>query len=216
VKLTFDRIINATDGCVTGVSMKPMISNNLNGFANASISNDRIYDINHLHKLFGHCGQEILNKTIKMYGFKSSGSFDTCEQCAIAKARQKNVNKQWLGSSNLPGECLYINISSIKERIFGGAKFRALIVDDYSAYCWSFVMKNKSDLKARIKMLLTDLKIADQIVKFIRCDDAGENMKMKNDPDIKSFGIKFEFSGPRTPQRNGKVERKFQTLYGRI
>jgi hypothetical protein len=28
--------------------------------------------------------------------------------------------------------------------------------------------------------------------------------------------IKFEFSGPRTPQRNGKVERKFQTLYGRI
>jgi hypothetical protein len=93
VKLTFDRIINATDGCVTGVSMKPMLSNNINGFANASITNERIYDINHLHKLFGHCGQEILNKTIKMYGFKSSGCFDTCEQCEIAKARQKNVNK---------------------------------------------------------------------------------------------------------------------------
>jgi transposase InsO family protein len=41
-------------------------------------------------------------------------------------------------------------------------------------------------------------------------------MTVKNDPVIKSFGIKFEFSGPRTPQRNGKVERKFQTLYGRI
>jgi hypothetical protein len=38
VKLTFDRIINATDGCVTGLSMKPMMSNNINGFANASIS----------------------------------------------------------------------------------------------------------------------------------------------------------------------------------
>jgi hypothetical protein len=45
-------------------------------------------------------------------------------------------------------------------------------------------------------------------------DNAGENMKMKNDPEIKSFGIKFEFWCPRTPQRNGKVERKFQTLYG--
>jgi hypothetical protein len=53
-------------------------------------------------------------------------------------------------------------------------------------------------------------------VRFIRCDDAGENMTMKNDPEIKSFGVKFEFSGPRTPQRNGKVERKFQTLYGKI
>jgi hypothetical protein len=30
------------------------------------------------------------------------------------------------------------------------------------------------------------------------------------------LNIKFEFSGPRTPQRNGKVERKFQTFYGRI
>jgi hypothetical protein len=30
------------------------------------------------------------------------------------------------------------------------------------------------------------------------------------------YGVKFEFSGPRTPQRNGKVERKFQTFFGRI
>jgi hypothetical protein len=91
-----------------------------------------------------------------------------------------------------------------------------LIVEDYTDYCWSFVTKNKSDIKARIETLLTDLKIANQIVKFIRCDDAGEKMTMKNDPEIKSFGIKFEFSGPRTPQRNGKVKRKFQTLYRRI
>jgi hypothetical protein len=89
IKLTFDRVVHATDGCVTGVLMKPILSNNINGFANASIINERIYDINHLHKLFGRCGQEILFKTIKMYGFKSLGSFDTCEQCAITKARQK-------------------------------------------------------------------------------------------------------------------------------
>jgi hypothetical protein len=41
-------------------------------------------------------------------------------------------------------------------------------------------------------------------------------MTMKNDPEIKSFGIKLEFSAARTLQRNGKVERKFQKLYGRI
>jgi hypothetical protein len=67
-----------------------------------------------------------------------------------------------------------------------------------------------------LSLLFTDLKIANRIVKFIRCDDAGENMTMKNDPEIKSFCIKLEFLVPRTPQRNGKVERKFQTLYGRI
>jgi hypothetical protein len=147
--------------------MKPILSNIINGFANASISNERIYDINHLHKFFGHCGQEILNKTIKMYGFKSSGNFVTCEQCTIVTARQKSVNKNWLGASNSLGERLYVETSSIKERSFGGAKFWALIVDDYTDYCWSFSMKNKLDIKARIKTLLTDLTIANWIVKFI-------------------------------------------------
>jgi hypothetical protein len=78
------------------------------------------------------------------------------------------------------------------------------------------VLKNKSDLKVKIKTLLNDLKIANRIVRFIRCGDTGGNMTMKNDPEIKSFGIKFEFSGPRTTQRNRKVKWKFQTLYGGI
>jgi transposase InsO family protein len=157
-----------------------------------------------------------LEITIKICGFKSSSNFDTCGQCSIAKAQQKKVNKNWLGSSNLPGERLYVDISLIKERSIGGAKFWTLIVDDYTDYCWSFMLKNKSDLKVKIKTLLTDLKIANRNVRFIRCDDAGENMTTKNDPEIKSFGIKFEFLGPRTPQINGKVERKFQILYGRV
>jgi hypothetical protein len=169
-----------------------------------------------LHKEFGHYGQQVLIKTIKIYGFKSYVNFDTYEHCAIVKAGQKNVNKNWLGSSNLPGERLYVDISSIKERRFGGANFWALIVDDQIDYCWSFVLKNKSDLKERIDILLTDSKIAINNERFIRCNDAGVSMTMKNDPEIKSFVITFEFSGPRTPQRNGKVERKFQTLYGRI
>jgi transposase InsO family protein len=132
------------------------------------------------------------------------------------KVTTENVNKNCLGSSNLPIEHLYVDISSIKERIIDGAKFWALVVDDYKYYCWSFMLKNNSDLKVKIKTLLTDLKIANRNVIFIRCDNAGKNMTMKNDPEIKSFGIKFIFLGPRTPQRNGRVERKFQTLYGRI
>jgi hypothetical protein len=91
--LTFDRVFHSTDSCMAGVLMKPILSNNISRFANASISNEIIYDINHLHKFFGHCGQEILNKKIKMYGFKSYGSIDTCEQCAIAKVQQKTLTR---------------------------------------------------------------------------------------------------------------------------
>jgi hypothetical protein len=86
-----------------------------------------------------------------------------------------------------------VDISSIKERSIGAAKFWALIVDDHTDYCWSFVLKNKLDLKIKIKNLLTDLNIANWNVKFIRCNHAGEIMTIKHDPEIKSFGIKFEF-----------------------
>jgi hypothetical protein len=132
------------------------------------------------------------------------------------KGTTENMNKNWLGLSISPGERLYVDISSIKERSIGGAKGWALIVDDYTDYCWSFVIKNELDHKIKIKILLTDLKIANRNLRFIRCDNASENMTMKNDPEIKSFGIKFEFSVARTPQRKGKVERNIQTLYGRI
>jgi hypothetical protein len=72
---------------------------------------------------------EILKNTVKMY---ASGVIETCEECAIAKAQQKNVNKNWLGSS----ERLYIDISSIKERSFGGAELCALIVNECPDYCY--------------------------------------------------------------------------------
>jgi hypothetical protein len=56
---------------------------------------------------------------------------------------------------------------------------------------------------------LTDLQIPGLKVKFIRCDDAGENASMKSDQDIKSFRVKFEFSGPRTPQRMERLKGSF-------
>ena len=57
-------------------------------------------------------------------------------------------------------------------------------------------MKAKSDLKAKVTTLLTDLKIAGVNVKFIRCDDSGENKALFEECHSKGYGIKFEFSGP--------------------
>ena len=65
-------------------------------------------------------------------------------------------------------------------------------------------------------ILLNDLKIASIDVNIIRCDDAGENKAFYEECRSKGINIRFDFSGPRTSQRNGKVERKLQTFYGRI
>jgi hypothetical protein len=113
------------------------------------------------------------------------------------------------------GERVYLDISSIRDESYGGSCFWVLLVDDYTDYCWRIFLKNKSDLKSKVMTLLTDLKIAEINVKYIRCDDSGENKALFEACQAQGYGVKFEFSGPKTPQQNGKVESKFQTFFGR-
>jgi hypothetical protein len=154
--LTFDRVIRTINGSVSGIKLSvyesPVACNSISG----SISGKKI-DINEFHKMLGHCGSDRLENTGKIHDFKLSGTFETCEVCAIAKAWQKNLNKDWKGGSEVPGEGLYLDISSIKDTSYGGSKFWALIVDDYTDYCWSIFLKNKSELKEQMLTLLTDL-----------------------------------------------------------
>jgi hypothetical protein len=84
------------------------------------------------------------------------GTFDICEACSIGNAKQKNINKQWKGGSSVPGERLYVDISSIQRVSFGGAKFWALVVDDFSGYCWRYFLRAKSELKERILDLIKE------------------------------------------------------------
>jgi hypothetical protein len=51
------------------------------------------------------------------------GRAEVFEDCDIAKAKQKIVDQPWLGSNNITGKRIYIDISSIKERSLGSAKF---------------------------------------------------------------------------------------------
>ena len=213
--VTFDRVFRTTNGFVSGIKMSvydsPVIYN-----ATKGLITNKCLDINRFHEILGHCGLDRLQKTAKIHGLKLKGDFEVCKDCAVAKARQKNVNKVWKVGSQIPGERLYLDISSIKEKSFGGAKFWVLIVDDYTDFCWSLFLKSKSELKSKMMDLLTDLKIASIDVKIIRCNNASENKVFYEECRSKGMNIRFEFSGPRTPKRNGKVERKFQTFYGRI
>jgi hypothetical protein len=64
--------------------------------------------------------------------------------------------------------------------------------------------------------LIKELKNENIQVTFLRLDDAGESYSLKKESKQQNSGIKFEYSGPCKPQRNENVERKFQTLYGRV
>jgi hypothetical protein len=96
VSVRFDRVLQTTSGFVSGIKIfvydSPVIYNATKGL----ISNECI-DINKFHEIFGHCGLDRLQKTAKIHDFKLKGDFEVCKDCAVAKARQKYVNKVWKG-----------------------------------------------------------------------------------------------------------------------
>ena len=51
----------------------------------------KIHDINHLHKVFGHCGLDNLKKTAKMYDFKLSGKFEKFVKSLPLKWQDKRM-----------------------------------------------------------------------------------------------------------------------------
>jgi hypothetical protein len=91
--ITFDRIyITKHDGTVSGIKMSINDSSVAYNAIRYPVSKKNM-DINKFHKILGHCGSDRLKNTAKIHNFKLCGEFQTCEECAIAKARQSNVNK---------------------------------------------------------------------------------------------------------------------------
>jgi hypothetical protein len=206
--IIFDRCLKSKNGLVPAIKMKAVLADIGATVVNAKNS----INVNNLHKILGHCGEASTRLTGKALGYEVIGTFDTCKACSIGKVKQKNINKQWKGGSSVPGERLSVDISSIQGVSFGGAKFLALVVDDFSGYCWSYFLRAKSELKERIVDLVKELKN----VKFLRLDDAGENFALEKLCKQQNVDVRFKFSRPWTPQRNGKVEQKFETLYRKI
>ena len=53
-------------------------------------------------------------------------------------------------------------------------------------------------------------------VKFLRMDNSGENVALKTRLEREKVNVQIKFTAPNTPQQNGKVERSFATLWGRV
>jgi len=85
-----------------------------------------------------------------------------------------------------------------------------VIVDDYSRFTWTLFIPTKDEAYHAFK------RFAKVIKNEKNCgisQTMGENSRMRSLTSFSSkFGIKHNFSAPRTPQQNGVVERKNRSL----
>ena len=171
-------------------------------------------DINEAHDKFGHIGQAALCATLKAINIQTTGVLRSCEGCSIAKARTKNLPKISMNKAEHPGERLCTDISGPYKKSIIGNNFWALVVDEYSGKSWSYFVTRKSDLATKVTHLVSKLITAGFIPKFLRCDNAGENIKGLSTM-CEKYNMQIEITAPYTPQQNGMVERKFATIRDR-
>ena len=90
-------------------------------------------------------------------------------------------------------------------------------MDDCSIYLINRFLRKKSDLARQESRLIKRLNDQHGIkIKVIRCNNVGEHRKMKEACVELGLGKKFEYTAVVTLQQNGKIERQFASLYGRV
>jgi hypothetical protein len=134
--LKFDQVFRTQKGLILGVEMVPR-TQGMAGIATAALDRGKTLQIDHLHNILGHPSEDTTRKTAEFYRWNVNGKFTPCEDCGIAKAWQKNVNKETETRSIIRGERVFIDISSIQQKSFGGSKFWLLVIDDCTDFCWS-------------------------------------------------------------------------------
>lgn len=103
----------------------------------------------------------------------------------------------------------------ISPATFGGKKYFLLIVDDCTRYMWVVLIKSKDEALGAVKKIKasveTELKLT---VRALRTDRGGEFTSREFVQFCEDLGIKHHLTAPYSPQQNGVVERRNQTVVG--
>jgi hypothetical protein len=122
--ISFDRMLPTERDFVSGVVLKPcvptLVSENTfpQNAAAIALERGKRMTLNEAHSLLGHAAIATVRKTAQSYGWIISdlGNGEQeikCQSCAEAKSRQANVPKSIRNPSNIPGERLCMDISSV-------------------------------------------------------------------------------------------------------
>lgn len=93
----------------------------------------------------------------------------------MSNVKQKGVAKQTEDQSEIPGERIHTDTSSIKHKSVGGNKHWLGIVDDETDKCWSHFMKRKNNTAKETMEFLRKMKAEGTPVKCVWCNNTGEN-----------------------------------------
>lgn len=140
-------------------------------------------------------------------------SSDQCKGCLLGKMHRLPF-KSGRQRATTVGQLIHSDVCGpMQVATPGGCRYFVTFKDDFSGWCVTRLLKNKSDVAAILQEFVTQLESeTGKKVKTIRTDNGGEYIGRHLETWLTESGIRHECSVPYTPQQNGVAERLNRTI----
>ncbi|GJY69481.1 retrovirus-related pol polyprotein from transposon TNT 1-94 [Tanacetum coccineum] len=137
-----------------------------------------------------------------------------CPSCEQGKSKRASHPPKPVPNSKQRLHLLHMDLCGpMRIASINGKRYVLVIVDDYSRYTWVHFLRSKDEAPEVIKTFLKRITVLLQSpVIIIRTDNGTEFKNQILKEYFDSVGISHQASSVRTPQQNGVVEQRNQTL----
>ena len=137
-----------------------------------------------------------------------------CDGCLVGKQRRAPFPRESVNRASKVLELVHGDLCGpITPATPSGNKYFLLVVDDFSRYMWIVLLKSKDQALQAFKLIKTAAEVeAEAKLKAFRTDRGGEFTSKEFTSFCELHGIKRYLTAPYSPQQNGVVERRNQTV----
>lgn len=170
------------------------------------------------HSRLGHVNVETMkmmaNKELVVGLPKMATGKETCESCMRGKQTRASFPQSSTYRATQPLELIHGDLCGpITPTTPAGKKYIFVLIDDYSRYMWSILLKNKSEAFEKFKTFKSQAEQETrEHIQTFRTDRGGEFTSKEFQGFCELNGIKRHLTAPYSPQQNGVVERRNRTL----
>ena len=139
---------------------------------------------------------------------------NTCVSCLLGKQTRRPFPQVTKFRASERLELLHGDLCGpINPPTIGQNRYVFVVIDDYSRYMWTMLLKEKNEAFGRFKKLKASIEQETGIsIKTFRTDRGGEFTSNEFNNFCEENGIQRHLTAPYSPQQNGVVERRNRTI----
>ena len=172
------------------------------------------------HSRFGHLNFDSLRRLAKDGMVRGLPLVEhvnqICDACLAGKQRRVPFSKQARFRAKKRLELVHGDLCGpITPATAGGKRYFLLLVDDLTRYIWLALLSTKDEAAAAIIRLQTGAESESSCkLRTLRTDRGGEFTSASFTAYCAELGVERHLTAPYSPQQNGVVERRNQTIVG--